>query len=178
MILGGIGGSFLYTTIDKRAPALFAGSAAILSCFPLWMLLNIVDNTSHILFIALIAISSGICSGVTGPIIKATLQNVTHPQARGQAFALFNTFDDFGRGLGPVFVAVLIQKMGGRTPAFNVGVLGWMLCGIFNLCVFWTVVRDEDKLQQSIAEGLDGRNDCNRVQAQPQQQQPSDTGVV
>ena len=49
-------------------------------------------------WIGVVATSSGLLAGVTGPIVKASLQNVTLPETRGQAFALFNTFDDFGRG--------------------------------------------------------------------------------
>lgn len=110
------------------------------------------------MWIVLAAVVAGTLSGITGPIIKATLQNVTLPQTRGQAFALFNTFDDFGRGLGPVFVAAMIGRLGGRTTAFNVGVLGWALCGIFNLLVFFTVERDETAVQATIATQVMWRN--------------------
>jgi len=85
-------------------------------------------------------------SGVTGPIIKAILQNVIEPYSRGQAFAMFNTFDDFGRGLGPYFVAQLIASIGSRRQAFNIAVLGWLFCGVFVLLTFFTIKRDQDKL--------------------------------
>jgi len=127
---------------------------AILGCFPFWILRNQINDSTSFLTIGTVSILAGFATGVTGPIVKATLQNVTFPQSRGQAFALFNTFDDFGRGLGPVFVAQLISRMGGRTPAFNVGVLGWMLCGCFNLCMFLTVNRDENHVQATIAASL------------------------
>jgi hypothetical protein len=99
-----------------------------------------------------IAVSAGIMSAITGPIIKMTLQNVTMPQMRGQAFALLNTFDDFGRGLGPAFVAWMIEKMGGRKSAFNIGILGWVLCGWLNLMLYFTVERDEEKVRKGVAE--------------------------
>jgi MFS family permease len=127
---------------------------AILACFPFWILLNHVNASSSFATIGIVSVLAGLASGVTGPIIKATLQNVTFPQSRGQAFALFNTFDDFGRGLGPVFVSVLISRLGGRTPAFNVGVIGWMVCGLFNLSVFFTVERDERIVQATLASSL------------------------
>jgi MFS-type transporter involved in bile tolerance (Atg22 family) len=157
--LGGYCGQYLYR-IDKRYPALLAGSMAILGCCPFWILLNSVDNNTPTIPIATIAILAGTASGITGPIIKATLQNVTLPNMRGQAFALYNTFDDFGRGLGPVFVAKLITTIGGRTPAFNVGTLGWVVCGLFNLAVFFTVERDERKVQTTIAANLGKRGDA------------------
>jgi predicted MFS family arabinose efflux permease len=149
MLVGGHGGSYLYRQ-DKRFPALLAGFSAIMGCIPFWMLLNWVNSESNLWTIGPISFSSGLCSGVTGPIIKATLQNVTFPTTRGQAFALFNTFDDMGRGLGPVFVAAMISRLGGRTPAFNVGVIGWIICGVVNLCVFFTVNHDELRIQEMI----------------------------
>ena len=153
LLLGGGGGTYLYGK-DKRYPALLAGCLAIGSCFPFWVLLNAVHNKSNPLFIVVVALSAGVLSGGTGPIVKATLQNVTLPQTRGQAFALFNTFDDFGRGLGPVFIFLLIDNLGGRQNAFNIGVIGWMLCGAMNLAMYFTVVRDEHVVQQILTADL------------------------
>lgn len=156
MILGGMGGQYLYR-VDKRYPALLAGSAAIFACVPFWVLLNDVDNNTSFVFIAATTFVGGLSSGVTGPIIKATVQNVTLPTMRGTAFALFNTFDDFGRGLGPVFLALMITNMGGRTAAFNTGTLGWMACGVLNLLVFFTAEGDEQRGQATIAASLSKR---------------------
>ena len=135
---------------------MLSGTAAIVGCIPLWILVNTTkvdeNDDSYIgvmVHAGFTAILGGIGSGVTGPIVKATLQNVTLPNARGQAFALLNTFDDFGRGLGPVFVAALIIDLGGRQIAFNVGICGWVLCGIFNLCMFFTVKADEEATRQN-----------------------------
>lgn len=153
LVAGGAGGKLLYA-MDPRYPALLAGSSAILGCIPFWLLLNTIDETSPFLYIGVITLLGGIGTGVTGPIVKATLQNVTLPTTRGQAFAIYNLFDDFGRGLGPVFVSLLIVNMGGRTPAFNLGVFGWVVCGILNLLIYFTVARDESKIQASLAATL------------------------
>ncbi|CAB9499405.1 Major Facilitator Superfamily [Seminavis robusta] len=152
LVVGGAGGHYLYQ-IDRRYPALLAGSMAILGCAPFWVLLNGVNNNSSTIFIGLVALVAGASAGVTGPIIKATLQNVTLPNMRGQAFALYNTFDDFGRGLGPVFLASLITSVG-RTKAFNLGTLGWVICGILNLLIFFTAERDERKAQATLAASM------------------------
>lgn len=157
MVIGGTGGDFLYKK-NVRYPSILSGSMAILGCFPFWILLNTTkirdDNISLGLEIRILttAVLAGIGSGVTGPIVKATLQNITLPHSRGQAFALLNTFDDFGRGLGPVFVAGLIISLGGRQIAFNVGVGGWIICGILNLCIYFTVANDEAKAKSIFAE--------------------------
>lgn len=153
MCLGGAGGNFLYR-IDPRYPNLLSGVTAILGCIPTWFLINTVDVTSSAFVTISISVLAGAGSGVTGPIVKATLQNVTLPNTRGQAFALQNTFDDFGRGLGPVFVAMLIS-VGGRTHAFNVGVLGWTVCGILNMCMYFTVKKDEETIHCLLSESIE-----------------------
>lgn len=157
MVIGGLGGDYLYKK-DQRYPSLLSGSMAIIGCFPLWILINTTHMNNGVISVGtgfrimLVAILAGIGSGVTGPVVKATLQNVTIPHARGQAFALLNTFDDFGRGLGPVFVAKLIQSLGSRQRAFNVGVNGWILCGLLNLGMFFTVGRDEARTRMLFLE--------------------------
>ena len=106
LMLGGAGGSYLYTK-DIRWPAILAGGTAMAGCLPFWFLINLnmdfkSDSRSSIFVAYAGAILLGFLAGATGPIVRATLQNVTLPQARGQAFALFNTFDDFGRGRQPL----------------------------------------------------------------------------
>jgi MFS family permease len=150
LVVGGMGGRYLYQ-MNCRLPALLAGSTAIMGCFPLWILLNSVDASTPYYISVACAMVAGLGSAPTGPIIKATLTNVTLPRNRGQAFALFNVFDDFGKGLGPFFVSRLIVQYGGRLPAFNVGVLGWVVCGVANLAIFFTVARDEGAVQATLA---------------------------
>lgn len=156
LLLGGAGGKYLYK-IDIRLPALLAGGTAIMGCFPLWYLINGVDSSTPYYIAVSSAIVAGIGSAPTGPIVKATLTNVTLPRTRGQAFALFNLFDDFGKGLGPFFVSLLIVDFGGRTRAFNIGVTGWVMCGIANLAMFFTVAHDEHAVQRTLAAQLRAR---------------------
>ena len=150
LVVGGVGGKFLYK-IDIRLPALLAGGSAIIGCFPLWFLINSVDSSTPYYVAVMSAIVAGIGSAPTGPIIKATLTNVTMPRDRGKAFALFNLFDDFGKGLGPYFVSLLIVHFGGRQSAFNAGVFGWIMCGVANIAIFFTVAPDEHKVQSRLA---------------------------
>lgn len=155
LLFGGFLGSHLYAR-DKRLPSLLAGLSALFGTVPFWFLLNAVHDSTSIFVTYPVALVSGFSTGITGPIVKATLQNVTQPDGRGQAFALYNTFDDFGRGLGPVFVAMLISHLGGRTPAFNAGTAGWLVCGILNLSIFFFVKNDEEKTQRDLEARLGG----------------------
>lgn len=154
LLLGGFWGSSLYA-IDKRYPSLLAGAAAALGAVPFWFLLNVVFASTSFFLTFPLSILSGFMAGITGPIAKATLQNVTKPDGRGQAFALYNTFDDFGRGLGPVFVAMMVSTLGGRTQAFNVGTSGWVLCGLLNGCMYFFVKKDEETMQAKLAASVD-----------------------
>ena len=172
ILIGGIGGGYLYKK-DARYPSLLSGLMAIFGCFPLWLLINYkygegLDDQvrrisgwttksvlTELVFVNFVSFLAGLGSGVTGPIVKATLQNVTPPLARGQAFAMLNIFDDFGRGFGPVFVAMLIRNLGSRRTAFNVGISGWILCGLLNMMAFFTVRADEDKTRQIVLEKCD-----------------------
>jgi len=152
-LAGGLGCSYLYKHHGARTPSLLSSTTAVAACVPLWALVNVdfnsVDGKPHYLLLGAVAVVAGVLSGVTGPIVKATLQNVTLPNARGQAFALLNILDDFGRGLGPAFVAVLIERLGGRRRAFNVGITGWILCGILNGLLWFTVERDEEVVRMA-----------------------------
>merc|ERR1712238_76021 len=114
------------------------GGTAIMGCFPLWYLINFVDSTTPYYISISSAIVAGLGRAPTGPIIKATLTNVTLPNTLGNA-------------LGPYFVSLLSVKFGGRLPAFNIGVFGWILCGLTNLTIFFTVVRDERMVQTTLA---------------------------
>ena len=153
LLLGGSYGSTLYKR-DKRLPQFLAGAMTTLGCIPLWFLMNSVTSSAPFWWVGLIAFTSGFGSGPTGPIIKATVTNVTHPRTRGQAFALFTLFDDLGKGLGPYFVSLLIVRMGGRLKAFNVALFGWVICGVANLLIFFTVSQDEAKVQAEVRSEL------------------------
>lgn len=48
------------------------------------------------------------------PLLSSPSKNVTYPENRGTAFALFNLSDDIGKGGGPVLVAMLVKAFGDR----------------------------------------------------------------
>ena len=60
-----------------------------------------------------------------------------------------------------MFVAYLIKLMGGRTAAFNVATFGWVLCGVLNLAIFFTIDKDERIVQSMVAA------DLNRIRDGP-----------
>ncbi len=153
-LIGGIGSSHIYERYGRRYPATLSSVAAIFGCLPFWGMINLTFDPigqKGILILGSVSMIAGILSGITGPIVKSTLQNVTMPQMRGTAFALHTTFDDLGRGLGPAFVAWMIEKLGSRRRAFNVGAGGWLLCGFLNGLLFCTVDVDEERVRLGVA---------------------------
>ena len=164
--IGGIGSLHIYTKYGLRYTARLSGGAAIAGCFPMWALNNYNFSDDSKIMLGLISLVAGALSAITGPIVKSTLQNVSQPQMRGMAFALLNTFDDFGRGLGPAFVAWMIGKFDGRRKAFNIGVCGWLFCGLLNGIgmIYFTVERDEQRARApSLSSLIDskGSNTCD-----------------
>lgn len=56
-------------------------------------------------------------------------------------------------GLGPVFVAFFIQRLG-RVGAFNVSTAGWIPCGLLLLGTSFTLARDERAMQHRLGRVL------------------------
>ena len=90
----------------------------------------------------LLAVCGGTLATVTGPIVRATLTNVTHGRQRGLAFASFALFDDVGKGAGPALISVLIQSFG-RRWTFAAAMWLWVPCAVLNGLTAYTVAADE-----------------------------------
>jgi MFS-type transporter involved in bile tolerance (Atg22 family) len=119
-------------------------------CLPLFYLLNGVSADSSIGMAFFLAILSGFFASVTGPNVRAVLQNVTLPEQRGSAFALLNTTDDIGKGAGPFLIAVFVTAFGDRRAAFNFVTMGWAAGALVNLGIYWTIEKDEDDCQELV----------------------------
>jgi len=74
-------------------------------------------------------------------------RNVTLPETRGTAFAFHTLFDDIGRGLGPLWVSLLIAGTGGRIPGFNLSIGGWFVCSLILFLMIFSVKGDFRKLE-------------------------------
>lgn len=146
VVLGGIVGEALYQK-DVRYPPLFAGITEIIGCVPMALMLNYTKEGTPAWAILAMSLCAGTMVSVTGPIVKSTLSNVTMPTSRGQAFALLSIFDDLGRGLGPFFVSLLIDKFG-RREAFNLALIGWVISGALNASIYFYADRDERLIRE------------------------------
>eukprot|EP00520_Triparma_pacifica_P006893 CAMPEP_0118632574 /NCGR_PEP_ID=MMETSP0785-20121206/520_1 /TAXON_ID=91992 /ORGANISM="Bolidomonas pacifica, Strain CCMP 1866" /LENGTH=445 /DNA_ID=CAMNT_0006523359 /DNA_START=67 /DNA_END=1401 /DNA_ORIENTATION=- len=149
LLFGGGFGQYLYNRNKKHLVIFFAGFELI-GCLPLFYLLNGVSETSSFSAACFLAICAGFCASITGPNVRAVLQNVTLPEQRGSAFALLNTTDDIGKGAGPFLISVFVTAFGDRKAAFNFVTLGWAVGSGINLLIYWTIIDDEDACQETV----------------------------
>ena len=61
------------------------------------------------------------------------------------AFDLFNFFNEFGKGLGPALVGLVVAKKG-REKALTIDLLAWSGCRVILMSMAFTVKRDEAKV--------------------------------
>eukprot|EP00600_Ochromonadales_sp_CCMP1393_P005272 CAMPEP_0174967858 /NCGR_PEP_ID=MMETSP0004_2-20121128/7812_1 /TAXON_ID=420556 /ORGANISM="Ochromonas sp., Strain CCMP1393" /LENGTH=619 /DNA_ID=CAMNT_0016217027 /DNA_START=91 /DNA_END=1950 /DNA_ORIENTATION=+ len=149
---GGVWGQWLFNHNPTYQCWLMGGST-ILGIVPMLYLINTTDfDWGFFLFMSLLA---GFLTSITGPNVRAVLQNVVSPEVRGSAFAVFALTDDLGKGLGPGLVYFFIQAFDGdRQAAYNVVVLFWVVCGVLLLAMQFTVKKDLERVQKSVMESL------------------------
>ena len=144
--LGGWLGQHLYNR-DKKLVAYLMGGSTILGVVPMLFLLNVPFSYGASLPIAFVG---GACASITGPNVRAVLQNCNLPETRGTTFALFALTDDLGKAFGPFLIAAFVSALGRRT-AFNVATLAWLLCGGLLVSLSCTMVDDERKVAEKVA---------------------------
>lgn len=150
-----LGGAFGHVTykIDQRIPPLIMGSSLILSCIPMYFLINWVDATKNLSIVAVLGMITGALATIPVPLERAILTNVTVPESRGRANSFLSIIDDLGKGLGPALVSVLIQAFD-RSTAFNMSLLGWIVGGLISFLIFFFVRQDEDRTQERVREAI------------------------
>ena len=150
MIISGIIGHFSYKR-NVRYPPLIMGLSTLSTCIPYYFLVNNVDENSNVAIVAVVGVATGILSVIPVPIERVILTNVTHPKTRGRANSLLGIVDELGKGLAPVFIALIIGATNRRT-AFNLANIGLIISGVVTFVICLTVRKDEDQLQARIAE--------------------------
>ena len=150
-----LGGAFGHVTykIDKRIPPLIMGSSLMLSCIPMYFLINWVDATRNLSIIAVLGMITGALATMPVPLERAILTNVTVPESRGRANSFLSIIDDLGKGLGPALVSVLVQAFD-RPTAFNISLLGWIIGGLISFLIFFFVRQDEERTQERVREWI------------------------
>ena len=144
--LGGLIGQRLYNK-RKIYVAWLMGGSTIVGVFPMLLLLNLPFSYGALIPVAFVG---GALASITGPNVRAVLQNCNLPETRGTVFALFALTDDLGKAFGPFLIAAFVSAMG-RRAAFNIATCAWFLCGILLLSLGFTMERDEQTVIEKVA---------------------------
>jgi MFS family permease len=148
--IGGMVGRALYRK-NRRLVPLYCAITNFIGVAPVLAMVNFsecVDRKVSPLLLGL-ALVGGLINTQTVSNVRAILINTNLPENRGSVFAVFNLFDDLGKGLGPFFVGILVSLMP-QAVAYNVAVSFWILCGIIWLFLMRTVVADEDRVTETL----------------------------
>ena len=150
--LGGWLGQRLYNK-RKVYVAWLMGGSTMIGVFPMLLLLNLPFSYGALIPVAFIG---GLCASITGPNVRAVLQNCNLPETRGTVFAMFALTDDLGKAFGPFLIAGFVTAIG-RRAAFNLATCAWFLCGLLLLGLSRTMLKDEQTVSDKVAQARRGR---------------------
>jgi len=138
----------------KKWIPIMMGSTTICGAFPIWALINMDPQSvgTYMMF----SLPSGLIIGITGAAVKVILMNVTLPEVRGSAFAVFNLFDDIGKGGGVFAVGMIIKLADDRTTGLNYALIGWIVCGLVHFFMYFSIEEDYENCQKRLKMALDG----------------------
>lgn len=71
-------------------------------------------------------------------------------------------YTDIGKGLGPLWVSLLIVGAGGRVPGFNYSIGGWFICSFLLMMMAFTVVGDLRKQEIATAAAMERRRNAHQ----------------
>lgn len=152
-VIGGWWGQHLYNK-HKEHVAYLMGFSTILGILPMLLIINLPFSYATLGPVSLLG---GACASMTGPNVRAVLQNCNLPETRGTVFALFALTDDLGKAFGPYLISAFVAVLG-RRGAFNVATFMWLICGILLLSLSCTMRKDEEKIVLKVAACNDNNN--------------------
>lgn len=153
-LLGGYWGQLLYNR-NKELVSYLMGGTTIIGILPMLLLLDLPFSY----WLSPVAFFGGLVASITGPNVRATLQNCNLPETRGTVFALFALTDDLGKAFGPYLISALVAGFG-RKVAFNIATCMWLVCGIFLLSLGCTMRKDEEYMLEKMENSKKERRDC------------------
>lgn len=154
MVVGGYISDKLWNLRYESVPIVM-GICSFLSALPIYGVIN-GDPLEAYWAYALAAIPTGLLSTVTGIGLRTLLMNVTLPETRGVAFALYGPLGG-DVGLGPLWVGYIIAAYNGnRLPAFNVAIGGWCIAAVFLWLITLTIRSDMGKKEAALLAAQEG----------------------
>jgi MFS family permease len=141
-LVGGLLGQLIYNWKRRWLPV-FMGVSTCTGAIPILYLINAQDQheTGGLVVSFFISMLGGVLTAFSGANVRACLLNVNTPETRGTVFSLFNLMDDLGKGFGPFLVALFVGSLG-RDTSLNLATMFWVICGILQFCILFTIERD------------------------------------
>jgi MFS family permease len=152
--IGGVVGQKLYNKNPIYQP-IFVMLSIFFGLFPCMFLLfsKEIINTPYFL---LLNIFAGTIISLPISNVRSILITVNQPKERSSIFAVYNLFDDLGRGLGPAFSAILLTILPERSTALAVSILFWVPCAVFWLPAIFNFKREEIEAKENLKKELAG----------------------
>lgn len=160
ILIGGYVGQALYGA-NSRYLGLFGGVCNILRAVPFYILfgwkrivgpLDVAGGPAGpTLFFLLLGVG-GFIASLSSACSGAMLLNVNLPETRGSIVAMYSVLDDVSKGLGTLFVAMIIPFVGGRAFAYQLSLILWVVTGAAFLLTYRTYDEDENQMKKNLDE--------------------------
>jgi MFS family permease len=165
---GGLLGGRLYRQRTSRLPAL-CGAAVLAGIAPILLIINwtgaevdlgwamaklaVLEGPGPSIAVpAVVGFIGAVVAAMPSSNVKAVLMNVNLPENRGTILGVFNLADDLGKGLAPFVLGSVLAVALGRTMAYNIAVLTWLVCGAAWIVLIKVFPRDVERLETTLRE--------------------------
>lgn len=156
VLTGGFVGETLYGGSSRRI-AIFGGVCNIARAVPFFVLFGWkrlfgpLDHSLEGSFFFLLMVG-GFVATMGSPCTGAMLLNVNLPETRGSVMAMYSVLDDLSKGVGTLFVSMIVRLVGGRAVAYQISLLLWVFTGAALLYAFYTYEEDEKQMRRHLDE--------------------------
>lgn len=156
VLTGGFVGEQLYGA-NSRYLAIFGGVCNILRALPFFVifgwtqLFGTLDHSQEGFFF-IVLVFGGFLSTMASPCTGAMLLNVNLPETRGALCAVYSILDDMSKGLGTLFISMIVGLSGGRAVGYQISLLLWVFTGVALLYTWHTYDEDESQMCKNLNE--------------------------
>ena len=141
-VVGGILGQKIYNQRPRNI-SLFMGGLQIFAVPLMWRIID-ADYTSENLHLNIVlCLLAGVLASMAGTNVRFLLTNVNSAATRGFVMSIFDVFNNIGKGLGPLIVSWLVQRMGSRRLGYDMAMAAWWIDGAFMAATFFFIEHDE-----------------------------------
>ncbi len=141
--IGGALGDALFKR-NPRGRLIIAFIGVVLGAVLMALTLN-VPPASQGLFLALL-MATAVFMPFPAANVLSTVQDITLPEVRSTATALFNFMDNAGAALSPLIAGIIADRISIQAALLSISVTAWGFCALFLLAAMFFLPRDLNKL--------------------------------